>query len=91
MHLLRRMERYGITVRRRDQSSFEAKGRRDRTMNNLDNFMNEMVVCKLCGRETLYGELTWLNGKCMCPRCYEHERAAEDAKINAERMKDYDN
>lgn len=59
-------------------------------MNNWDNFMKEIVVCKFCGRETLYGELTWLNGKCMCPRCYELERAAEDARIETERMKKND-
>ena len=41
---------------------------------------DEVVTCKYCGQPTLYGELTWLNGKCMCPICYQKERAKEDAK-----------
>ena len=41
---------------------------------------DEVVTCKYCGEKTLYGELTWLNGKCMCPTCYQKERAKEDAK-----------
>lgn len=48
---------------------------------NIDDEMNEVVTCKYCGGKTLYGELTWLNGKCMCPACYQNERAAEDAKM----------
>ena len=40
--------------------------------------MDEIVVCKYCGNETTYGELTWLNGKCMCPECYEKERKHQD-------------
>ena len=50
-------------------------------MSNTYDCMNEPVVCKYCGDTTLYGELTWLNGKCMCPQCYQAERAKEDAKI----------
>jgi hypothetical protein len=42
--------------------------------------MNQVVECKYCKRKTIYGELTWLNGKCMCPTCYMAERAKEDAK-----------
>lgn len=49
-------------------------------MKQYEDEMNEKVVCKWCGKQTLYGELTWLNGKCMCPRCYMKERAKEDAK-----------
>lgn len=49
-------------------------------MKQYEDEMNEKVVCKWCGKQTLYGELTWLNGKCMCPRCYMIERAKEDAK-----------
>ena len=42
--------------------------------------MNQVVECKYCKRKTIYGELTWLNGKCMCPACYMAERAKEDVK-----------
>lgn len=46
----------------------------------MTDVMTEKVQCKYCGNDTLYGELTWLNGKCMCPRCYIKERAKEDAR-----------
>lgn len=49
-------------------------------MNSYEDEMNEKVVCRWCGNQTLYGELTWLNGKCMCPNCYMKERAKEDSK-----------
>lgn len=49
--------------------------------NSVDDEMDELVVCKYCGGTTTFGELTWLNGKCMCPRCYMSERAKEDAKL----------
>lgn len=44
------------------------------------NEFDEVVTCKYCGHHTLYGEMMWLNGKCMCPACYMAERAKEDAK-----------
>lgn len=49
-------------------------------MNENRYWEEEIVTCKYCGEKTLYGELTWLNGKCMCPSCYQKERAKEDAK-----------
>lgn len=50
----------------------------------MDNdIMNQKVTCKYCKRETLYGEMIWLNGKVMCPACYLAERAKEDAKKGA--------
>ena len=49
-------------------------------MVNFEDEMNELVICKYCGRTTTYGELIWLNGKCLCPQCYLKERAKEDAK-----------
>ena len=48
---------------------------------SIDDEMNEVVTCKYCGGKSLYGEMTWLNGKEMCPKCYMNERAAEDAKL----------
>ena len=52
-----------------------------KVMDNNGDVMDEVVVCKYCGNTTTYGELTWLNGKCMCPRCYMNERSKEDAKL----------
>lgn len=42
--------------------------------------MEQEVTCKYCGGKTLYGDLTWLNGKCMCPMCYQAERDLEDKR-----------
>lgn len=47
-------------------------------MTNINDLMNEVVSCKKCGKATLYGELIWLEGNCMCPRCYQAERARKD-------------
>ena len=38
----------------------------------------EARICKYCGNKTIYAEMIWLNGKCMCPACYIKERAKED-------------
>lgn len=48
---------------------------------SIDDEMNEIVTCKYCKGKSLYGEMMWLNGKEMCPKCYMNERAAEDAKM----------
>lgn len=47
-------------------------------MNKFMEEMNQIVECKYCGKPVMYGELTWLEGKCMCPRCYQAERAKKD-------------
>lgn len=47
-------------------------------MNKFMEEMNQIVECKYCGKPVMYGELTWLEGKCMCPRCYQAERAKRD-------------
>lgn len=51
-------------------------------MADIKRKCKDCEYCKYCGRPTLYGELTWLNGKCMCPRCYMKERAKEDGDDN---------
>lgn len=38
----------------------------------------EIVVCKYCGKQELWGNMIWYNGKCMCPKCYENEKRIED-------------
>ena len=50
------------------------------------DLMEQEVTCKYCGSKTLYGDLTWLNGKCMCPECYKAEREAEDRRSGQERQ-----
>lgn len=47
----------------------------------MDKFMEEMnqiVDCKYCGKPVMWGELTWLEGKCMCPSCYKQLREQKD-------------
>lgn len=51
--------------------------------------MNEIVICKYCKNKTLYGEMIWLNGKCMCPKCYLNERAKEDSKAINSNLKQW--
>ena len=53
--------------------------------NKINDYMDEVVVCKYCEEKTIYGEMIWLNGKCMCPKCYMQERAKEDAKASSHR------
>lgn len=38
----------------------------------------EVVVCKYCGNQEFWANMVWLNGKCMCPRCYENEKRIQD-------------
>lgn len=44
----------------------------------MNDWLDEVVICKYCGNKTTEGEKIWLNGKCMCPQCYMKERAKED-------------
>lgn len=45
-------------------------------MNNYDE-LSQVVECKYCKELAIWGEMIWLNGKCMCPRCYLKEKAKE--------------
>ena len=37
------------------------------------DLMNKAVYCKYCSKPEYYGELRWLDGKCMCRSCYKRE------------------
>lgn len=39
---------------------------------------SEIKKCPMCGRETLWDEMIWLNGECTCPTCYGYKRRALD-------------
>lgn len=45
-----------------------------------DDEMKELVICKYCKSQVEYGDMVWLNGKCMCPKCYIKERTKEESK-----------
>lgn len=34
--------------------------------------MNEIIICRHCGKPEYYGEMRWLNGKQECRNCYRH-------------------
>lgn len=56
----------------------------------IDEEMNQIVTCRYCGGSTLYGEMMWLSGKEMCPKCYMNKRAAEDAEMELKRYNETD-
>lgn len=33
--------------------------------------LEKAVICKHCGKPEYYGQMHWLNGKCMCRSCYK--------------------
>ena len=51
-------------------------------MISFEDEMNQIVTCKYCGGKSLYGELTWLNGKCMCLQCYLKEKEQTENACN---------
>lgn len=38
------------------------------------NDLTEVHICKYCGSKYNWDDFIWLNGKCLCPDCYEKER-----------------
>ena len=42
--------------------------------NFIQDELLEIKKCKYCNREVEYGDMIWLNGKCMCPTCYKREK-----------------
>lgn len=43
--------------------------------NFIPDELLEIRICKYCNHEVEYGSMIWLNGKCMCPACYQKERS----------------
>lgn len=39
----------------------------------MEDLMKKAILCKYCSRPEYYGEMRWLNGKCMCRKCYKAE------------------
>ena len=37
---------------------------------STEDFLSEKKQCPVCQEMTTYGEMIWLDGVCMCPRCY---------------------
>jgi len=44
------------------------------------DMMNEIVICKHCGRPEYYGDMRWLNGRCECRDCYRSDYEAISKK-----------
>ena len=43
--------------------------------------MNEIVICKYCGKPEYYGEMRWLSGKCCCRNCYKADYEDKTEKV----------
>lgn len=43
--------------------------------------MNEIVICKYCGRPEYYGKMRWLSGKCCCRDCYKADYEDSTGKL----------
>ena len=39
-----------------------------------------IVICKSCNKPEYWGEMRWLNGRCMCRDCYNAEYVHSTAK-----------
>lgn len=38
---------------------------------NIDKMLSMEVNCSMCGHKTKYGTMKWLNGRNICPICYD--------------------
>lgn len=58
----------------------------------IDNWLDNIVKCPKCKQDVRDGDRIWLNGECLCPKCYNHKRL-EIEKIKQEgyeqALKDY--
>ena len=47
----------------------------------LEQRIDRIEICPMCGHKTTYGEMIWLFGIATCPKCYELRRAMLDADV----------
>lgn len=47
-------------------------------MNQNKDYLETMVRCPECKRQVVNGDRIWLNGECLCPKCYQRKREAID-------------
>ena len=38
---------------------------------SMNDDMNRVVICKFCNVPEYWGQMRWLNGKCLCRNCYK--------------------
>ena len=43
---------------------------------SLKDMMDEVVICKHCGKPEYYGQMRWLNGTESCRDCYKEQYEA---------------
>lgn len=43
--------------------------------------MKEIVICNSCRKPEYWGEMRWLNGRCICRDCYKAEYEGLTGKI----------
>ena len=56
-----------------------------------DDFLSERTKCPVCLDMTTYGEMIWLNGKCVCPKCYEAARKSDTMRSQEDDETAYNN
>lgn len=49
--------------------------------------LDKIEICPVCGRETTWGSMVWLEGLCTCPECYKIRRAELDEQMQLKREK----
>lgn len=47
----------------------------------MDDYLNAIVKCPKCNNPVRDGDRVWLDGECLCPKCYNHKRAIYDSYI----------
>lgn len=56
----------------------------DQIMSNYEEY-DEIVICKKCNNHAKWGDMTWLNGECMCPECYQKKKEEENEQSSFNR------
>ena len=57
-------------------------------MNIETDYLNALVKCPKCNQLVRDGDRIWLNGECLCPKCYSKKREELDKNIRLEKQLD---
>lgn len=57
-------------------------------MNIEMDYLNALVKCPKCNQLVKDGDRIWLNGECLCPKCYSKKREELDKNIKSEKQLD---
>ena len=51
-------------------------------MDQIQEYLNKIVKCPMCGKEEREGDRIWLDGLAICPQCYKARREQLDNAYN---------